>query len=163
MRRRRKDHVMAGDYGERRKLKTAWMFPTLVIGLAVLAALLAAVMLVSGLRAQSAADQYWKVTGSPCPRLTRQAFESQAIKPTQSFRMESVVFARAYGYSSCGELPAKGGLEALVVCQFTNPGVLAVTTAAGDFYFAPGVGQPATVSAGSDAPSCVMGSNYKGD
>ena len=154
---------MAGDYGERRKLKTAWMFPTLVIGFLSLAAGLAAVMVVSGLRAQSTADQYWKVAGPPCPSLTRQAFQAQPIKPRQSFRMESVVFARAYGYSNCGELPAKGGLQTLVVCQFTNPGVLAVTTAAGDFYFAPGLGQPATVSASDGAPSCVMGANYKGD
>jgi hypothetical protein len=38
-----------------------------------------------------------------------------------------------------------------------------VTTAAGDFYFAPGIGRPATVSAGEGQPSCVLGSNYKGD
>jgi hypothetical protein len=154
---------MAGDYGERRKLKTAWMFPTLVVGFLAFAAGLAGVMIVSGLRAQWAADQYWKVAGPPCPTLTRQAFQAQSVTPTQSFRMENAVFARAYGYSNCGELPAKGGLEALVVCQFTNPGVLAVTTAAGDFYFAPGIGQPATVSAGEGPPRCVMGSNYKGD
>jgi hypothetical protein len=115
------------------------------------------------MHAQSVADQYWKVVGPPCPNITRQAFESQAIKPTQSFRMESVVFARAYGYSSCGELPAKGGLQTLVVCQFTNPGVLAVTTAAGEFYFTPGLGQPATVSVADGPPSCVMAANYKGD
>ena len=154
---------MAGDYGERRKLKTAWMFPTLVIGFAVVAVLLAVVMLAAGLRAQSAADRYWKVAGPPCPSLTREAFQSQPIKTSQFFRMETVVFARAYGYSNCGELPAKGGLQTLVVCQFTNPGVLAVTTAAGDFYFAPGLGQPATVSAADGPPSCVMGANYKGD
>jgi hypothetical protein len=154
---------MAGDYGERRKLKTAWMFPAIVVGFAALALLVAVVMVVSGLRAQSEADRYWKVAGPPCPSLTRQAFQAQPIKTSQSFRMESVVFARAYGYSSCGELPAKGGLQALVVCEFTNPGVLAVTTAAGEFYFAPGIGGPATVSAADGPPSCVMASNYKGD
>lgn len=154
---------MAGDYGERGKLKTAWMFPTLVIGFLALAAALAGVMVWSGLRAQSQADLYWKVAGPPCPTLTRQAFQAQPIKPAQSFRMENAVFARAYGYSNCGELPARGGLEALVVCEFTNPGVLAVTTAAGDFYFEPGLGRPATVSASDGPPSCVMGSNYKGD
>jgi hypothetical protein len=139
------------------------MFPTLVVGFLALAAGLAALMVVSGLRAQSVADRYWKVAGPPCPVLSRQDFQTQPIRASQSFRMESVVFARAYGYSSCGELPAKGGLQTLVVCQFTNPGVLAVTTAAGEFYFAPGLGQPATVSAADGAPRCVMGSNYKGD
>jgi hypothetical protein len=154
---------MAGDYGERRKLKTAWMFPAMVGGFLALAAILAYVMISSGLRAQSVADQYWKVAGPPCPTLTAQAFLAQPIRPNQSFRMESVVFARAAGYSSCGELAAKGGLEAEVVCEFTNPGILTVTNAAGVFYFAPGLGQPATVSATSGTPSCVMGSNYKGD
>jgi hypothetical protein len=154
---------MAGDYGERRQLKTARMHRTVVAGFVVFALLLAAVMAITGLRAQSTADQYWQVAGPPCPSLTRAAFQAQPIRPDQAFRMEGVVFARAYGYSSCGELPAKGGLEALVVCQFTNPGVLAITTAAGDFYFAPGVGQPATVSTTSGTPRCVMASNYKGD
>jgi hypothetical protein len=154
---------MAGDYGERRKLKTAWMFPAMVGGFLALAAVLAAVMVVSGLKAQSAADQYWKVAGPPCPTLTAPAYAAQPMRLNQAFRMESIVFARAYGYSSCGELPAKGGLEALVVCEFTNPGVLAVTTPAGAFYFAPGLGRPATVSVGSGTPRCVTASNYKGD
>ena len=154
---------MAGDYGERRRLKTAWMFPAMVAGFLALAAALAGVMVTAGLRAQAKADAYWKVAGPPCPSLTRQAFAAQPIKPGQAFRMESVVFARAYGYTSCGELPAKGGLEAQVVCEFTNPGVVQVSTGAGDFYFAPGLGAPATVSATSGTASCVMASNYKGD
>ena len=151
------------DYGQRGKLKTAWIFPTSVGAFAVIAVLLAVGFIATGLRAQQVADQYWKVSGPPCPSLSAPAFQAQSIRPTQAFRMEGVVFARAYGYSSCNQWPAKGGLEALVVCQFTNPGVLAVSTKAGDFYFAPGIGRPATVSTDSGTPRCVAASNYKGD
>ncbi len=154
---------MAGDYGERKKLKTAWMWSAQVYGFGLVTLLLAVGFVAFGLHGQWVADQYWRVTGAPCPSLTASAFQTQPIRPNQAFRMESVVFARAYGHSSCGELAANGGLEAQVVCEFTNPGVLAVTNQAGTTYFAPGIGRPATVAATNGAASCVMASNYKGD
>ena len=151
------------DYGHRGKLKTAWIFPTSVGVFAVIAALLAFGFISTGMHAQAVSDQYWKVSGPPCPSLSPQAFAAQAIKPISSFRMDGVVFARAYGYSSCGELPAKLGLDATVVCEFTNPGVVAVSGRGGEAYFAPGLGHPATVSVDGSGARCVLGANYKGD
>ena len=52
------------------------------------------------------------------------------------------------------------GFGTFPVCQFTSPASLLVKTRRGEFYFAPGIGQPATVSVPHGLPQCVMNSKF---
>ena len=72
------------------------------------------------------------------------------------------MFARRFGHMSCAMITNDGGrgLGTFPVCQFTSPASLLVRTPRGEFYFAPGIGQPATVSVPPGLPQCVMNSNF---
>jgi hypothetical protein len=138
---------------------------SLLAGLALAAALAIGIGAASRLRhgPDEAADaQFYTVTGPPCPTLTAAAYGAGAIKVGPRFEYGDVTFGRAYGYVSCGWLP--GGLLGLTphpVCEFTNPGVMEVQTPTGPTYFAPGLGQPATVAVTDGQPRCVLGSHFR--
>jgi hypothetical protein len=112
-------------------------------------------------RAEASDARYWMVAGQPCPGLTREAFLAEAGAPDQVFAFGGVRFARVSGWASCeGQQSAFGPVER-PVCQFTGPGVLAVTTRGGAFYFAPRWGRPATILAQQDTPRCVQNANFR--
>jgi len=102
------------------------------------------------------------VDGPPCPTLTRAQFEAQGFKAPKATFYEGVTFARQFGHMDCRSLRygAGWGTEVYPVCQFTSPRSLKVTTRKGEWYFAPGPGQPATVGAPRGQARCVMASNF---
>ncbi|HEX7885226.1 MAG TPA: hypothetical protein VF474_04555 [Phenylobacterium sp.] len=103
-----------------------------------------------------------RIDGPPCPSLTRTQFEAQGLRAPKATFYEGVTFARQFGHMECRSLRYGGGwgTEVYPVCQFTSPKALKVTTASGEWYFAPGVGQPATVGAPHGQARCVMASNF---
>lgn len=103
-----------------------------------------------------------EVAGAPCPSLTRAEFDGRGLKATKATFYEGVTFARQFGHMECRALRYGGGWGAKVypVCQFTSPKALRITTARGEWYFAPGPGQPATVGAPNGQARCVMASNF---
>lgn len=102
------------------------------------------------------------VEGPPCPAITAAQFEAQRRKRFKATLYEGVVFGRQYGHMNCSALRYGGGwgLGTYPACQFTGPGLLHVKTAKGDWYFAPGVGKPATVATPRGRARCVMDSNF---
>jgi hypothetical protein len=106
--------------------------------------------------------EQWTVNGPPCRQVDAAAFTAQAPKPSQVFAFEDITFARSYGQVSCNEIKSDGGkgLSSLPVCQFSSPGGLVVNDRAGVHYFAPGVGQPVTVSAPHGRLRCVLGAKF---
>lgn len=102
------------------------------------------------------------VEGPPCPSLTRARFEAQGLKAPKATLYEGVTFARQFGHMDCRLLRygAGWGTDVYPVCQFTSPRSLKITTAQGEWYFAPGPGRPATVGAPRGQARCVMASNF---
>lgn len=102
------------------------------------------------------------LVGEPCPSLTKAEYEARPTKAKQAFISNDIRYERRYGHVECSVIAAADNGTAFVpVCQFTGPALLTVTTAKGTFYFAPGVGKPATVSTRDGVPSCALASNFK--
>ena len=121
-------------------------------------------MVVSGLRAQSEAGPVLEGGGAALPEPDAPSLSRlEPIKTGQSFRMECVVFARAYGYSSCGELPAKGGLAGHGGLPIHQSGRACGHHGGRRVLFCAGYRPvPPRFRRRMGAPSCVMASNYKG-
>ena len=104
----------------------------------------------------------WNIVGPPCPDLTRAQFEAQGFKARKGLEYAGVMVSRQFGHVTCSQLRyGEGwGLASYVVCQFTSPNVLKVETAKGEWYFAPGMGQPATISTPHGQARCVMASKF---
>ncbi len=103
-----------------------------------------------------------KVDGPPCPAITKAAFEARRRPKFKATLYEDVVFGRQYGHLDCRALRYGGGWSTRTypACQFTGPGLLQVTTSKGEWFYAPGVGQPATVAVPRGQARCVMASNF---
>jgi hypothetical protein len=102
------------------------------------------------------------VDGPPCPEITRAEFEAQRLKRFKATLYEGVVFGRQFGHMDCSTLRYGGGWSTAVypACQFTGPGLLSVKTDKGEWFYAPGVGKPASVGAPHGKALCVMASNF---
>jgi hypothetical protein len=102
------------------------------------------------------------VDGPPCPSLTRAQFEAQRLSTPKATFYEGVTFARQFGHMECRSLRYGAGWGTAVypVCQFTSPKALKITTDRGEWYFAPGPGQPATVGTPKGQAQCVLASNF---
>lgn len=103
-----------------------------------------------------------EVSGPPCPQLTEAQFVARKMKAPKATNYEGVVFARQFGHLDCRALRygAGWGTETYPVCQFTSPNVVTVTTDKGRWFFAPGMGKPATVAVPRGEARCVMDSNF---
>lgn len=103
------------------------------------------------------------VNGAPCPSWTAEQYAAQPLRAKQVFSFDMIDFGRRFGHVECGVAGMHGAdkLGERDVCQFTGPAVLEIKTGKGSFYFAPGVGVPATVSVQHGVPSCVMASKYR--
>jgi hypothetical protein len=103
-----------------------------------------------------------KVEGPPCPAISRAEFEARRLKRFKATLYEGVVFGRQFGHMDCRALRYGGGwgTSTYPVCQFTGPGLLQVKTRQGEWFYAPGPGQPATAGAPRGQARCVMGSNF---
>ncbi|WP_304170024.1 hypothetical protein [Phenylobacterium aquaticum] len=103
------------------------------------------------------------VTGAPCPSWTAAQYAAQPLRAQQVFSFDMIDFGRRFGHVECGVAGMHGAdkIGERDVCQFTGPAVLEIKSGKGTFYFAPGVGVPATVSVQHGVPSCVMASKYR--
>lgn len=153
------------DFGRRlaRKRVPRWALAAAVAGVA--AAVTAAIWVPSLLAHRADAistARAWTIHGPPCQALTPAASRKQWYKASKAFEWDGVTFARGAGHASCQDVGYRGGrgLGVFPVCQFTSPEILAITTGKGTFYFAPGLGRPATVSVQHGLPSCVAASNF---
>ena len=104
----------------------------------------------------------WNIQGPPCPSLTRSQFEAQGFKVRKGVEYAGVKVSREFGHLTCSQLRyGEGwGLASYVVCQFTSPNALRIETAKGTWYFAPGMGKPATISTPHDQARCVLASKF---
>lgn len=104
----------------------------------------------------------WTIDGPPCPALTSAAFQAGGFKAPKSVDYSGVVVSRQFGHVTCSALRygQAWGLSEYVVCQFTSPNVVKVETRKGEWYFVPGMGQPATISTPHDEARCVLASNF---
>lgn len=103
-----------------------------------------------------------KVEGAPCPQLTAAEFTARRLRAPKLTSYEGIVFGRQFGHMDCSALRygAGWGTETYPVCGFTSPNALSVRTGKGEWFFAPGPGQPATVAVPHGQPRCVMDSNF---
>ncbi len=108
------------------------------------------------------AAQFSTIKGLACPTLTREAYLARQRPVKTAFIFNDEKFSRRYGHVTCdvvqsGPASKQGYFTA---CQFTGPAVIEVVTRKGTFYFAPGAGQPVTVSTPDGVPRCVMDGHF---
>lgn len=95
--------------------------------------------------------------GEPCAVMTKAEYEARGAKAAHAFITNDIRYERRYGHADCSIVKAGGaGNDFVPVCQFSGPAQVVVTTAKGAFYFAPGVGRPATVATRDGVPTCVI-------
>ena len=95
--------------------------------------------------------------GEPCAVMTKAEYEARGAKAAHAFITNDIRYERRYGHADCSIVKAGGaGNDFVPVCQFSGPAQLVVTTGKGAFYFAPGVGRPATVATRDGVPTCVI-------
>ena len=95
--------------------------------------------------------------GEPCAVMTKAEYEARGAKAAHAFITNDIRNERRYGHADCSIVKAGGaGNDFVPVCQFSGPAQLVVTTGKGAFYFAPGVGRPATVATRDGVPTCVI-------
>lgn len=104
----------------------------------------------------------WAIEGPPCQPLTSAQFKARGLKTPKGTIYEDAVFYRQFGHVSCSGLRygAGWGTSLYPVCQFTSPNALKVVTKKGEWYFAPGAGQPVTVAAPHGKVRCVLAANF---
>lgn len=95
--------------------------------------------------------------GEPCAVMTKAEYEARGAKAVHAFITNDIRYERRYGHAACSIVKAGGaGNDFVPVCQFSGPAQVVVTTDKGAFYFAPGVGRPATVATRDGVPTCVI-------
>jgi len=112
-------------------------------------------------RGTEAAD-FSTLKGDPCPTLTREAYLALGQPVKTAFIFNDEKFSRRYGHVTCDVVEsgpaAKQGY--FTACQFTGPAVIEVVTRKGTYYFAPGVGLPATVSTPDGVARCMTAGHF---
>ncbi|MGZ3375213.1 MAG: hypothetical protein ACXU8S_01315 [Phenylobacterium sp.] len=113
---------------------------------------------------QTSVDTFkaWQVKGPPCPSMTEAEFTAKHLTALKTFDYDGTTIGRTAGDVSCSDVKSGGGKGFATdkVCQFTSPATLTVTIKAAKTFFAPGVGQPASLYIHHDVPSCIMASNF---
>jgi hypothetical protein len=118
--------------------------------------------LVKDRSANVARAKAWNIQGPPCPALTQADWAAKHYEAKKAMEYGGAVIGRAAGDADCSEVHENGGkgLGIDLVCQFTSPAALSVSSKAGTFFFTPGIGQPATLIIHHDTPRCVMASKF---
>lgn len=101
----------------------------------------------------------WTIDGPPCPSVERPGPGLLGRRPLKTFTYGDITFGRRTGHVSCAAFDEGGLFDQRLtrVCQFTSPGLLAVTSGGQTRYFTPGFGQKATINAAAGrAPRCVL-------
>jgi hypothetical protein len=110
--------------------------------------------------ARQAVAAAWTIKGPPCAvvqRLSRTAFSPS--RKLKSFHYNGATFTRAFGAASCVALDEPGIWSETVypVCQFNNPGFVAISSGGEKVLYQPPVGRRATVEVHDGRASCVVG------
>jgi len=149
------------DYGGRVRRFALVHVIVAVVGLGI-ATTIVTITYVKDRTAHIATAKAWDIQGPPCPALTAAEWTAKHYRAGKVFDYDGVAIGRAAGNASCSDVHTDGGkgLGVRKVCQFTSPGLLTVTSKAGDFYFNPGVGQLASLIIEKDRPVCVMASHF---
>ena len=102
------------------------------------------------------------IVGPPCRALTRdqaqRSLKAQGVSLGYVFDFNGDRFGRVFGHADCSVAASHDslGFGSYAVCQFTSPAVLYVKTSRAEAYFAPGIGQKATVMTPDGVPRCVL-------
>ncbi len=107
--------------------------------------------------------QQWAISGAPCPELTKPGYEAQPERIRNRSEVNDNTFGWNAGAISCEDIVNDGGkgFGKFTECQFSSPGVIEVTTGAGDFYFLPKLGR-ATVTVKKGRARCVRAGWFAG-
>ena len=99
----------------------------------------------------------------PCAAITREQYQAGLRRPAKATVTEDVTFYRQFGHVECGLVHYNGGraFSSYMSCQFTSPGLLRVVTPKGEWFFDPGLAQPATIGAPHGQATCVAASNFR--
>lgn len=150
---------MSLDYGIRSKGKRLPLLPVMGVALVVVGGGYGLFTHLHHRSQQVARAEAWEVEAPPCPTTTAAAMKEELGRRGKPMEFYGVKFLRKYGYADCGTVADSRhfGFGVHAVCAFSAPAVLQVRTETGDYYFAPGVAQPATVSIIDGKANCVMG------
>ena len=145
----------------KKKWTIARAFPLMLIGAVVVGVIVLAVG--NHLRRATIIEQSTAslpagaLEGEPCAVMTKAEYEARGAKAAHAFITNDIRYERRYGHADCSIVKAGGtGNDFVPVCQFSGPAQGVVTTDNGAFYFAPGVGRPATVATRDGVPTCVI-------
>ena len=145
----------------KKKWTIARAFPLMLIGAVVVGVIVLAVG--NHLRRATIIEQSTAslpagaLEGEPCAVMTKAEYEARGAKAAHAFITNDIRYERRYGHADCSIVKAGGaGNDFVPVCQFSGPAQVVVTTDKGAFYFAPGVGRPATVATRVGVPTCVI-------
>lgn len=145
----------------KKKWTIARAFPLMLIGAVVVGVIVLAVG--NHLRRATIIEQSTAslpagaLEGEPCAVMTKAEYEARGAKAAHAFITNDIRYERRYGHADCSIVKAGGtGNDFVPVCQFSGPAQVVVTTDKGAFYFAPGVGRPATVATRDGVPTCVI-------
>ena len=145
----------------KKKWTVSRAFPLMLIGAVVVGVIVVAVgshLRRAAVIAESTASlPAGALEGEPCAVLTKDEYAARGAKAQHGFITNDIRYDRRYGHADCSIIKAGGaGNDFVPVCQFSGPAQLVVTTGKGAFYFAPGVGRPATVATRDGVPTCVI-------
>jgi hypothetical protein len=111
---------------------------------------------------QSAAEiARWRISGPSCPSY---AGDVAKFRRQKAFDLDGYRFRRVYGHVECAGMTS-GSLfasEERLVCQFTSPTFLEVTTPHGARSYETGIGRPATITIENGRATCVLGGWFRG-
>jgi hypothetical protein len=101
----------------------------------------------------------WTVAGPPCERVVRLGRWVGDGRPPRTIRYGPYAFTRWSGAVLCADIPEPNLFTRATyrVCQFNNPGAVAVATGIEKVTFQPPVGERATVTVRRGRASCVVG------
>jgi hypothetical protein len=147
-----------GQRGKRRSLRGLWF--GVVPALAVVG---------FGLAWNSSAHhrqelaQGWIGDRPGCPPISAAAYAAQGYAARERTTLyDGVTFARQFGHLMCQDVDIRGaaGFLSHPVCQLTGPAAVRVKAGAKEAFFAPGVGQPVTVSVEHGQATCALGAKF---
>jgi hypothetical protein len=158
---------MSKDFGLRRRTRLT-PGQKLAIAVAILAGLgftawyYGAAYLQERRQALARAGEVAGIAGVPCPTTTPAEAAARRMKLRYGSEFEGVTFYRQFGHMDCTALRYGHGWGTATYpfCQFTSPNVVRVSTGKGDWWFAPGVGQAATVAAPHGRATCVLAAHF---
>ncbi|HET6969947.1 MAG TPA: hypothetical protein VFH92_02375 [Phenylobacterium sp.] len=158
---------MAREFAERKKKHAFHRIPPGVLWTCIAAAVAVVAIwqthsVLSLKRARMDDAKAWSISGPPCPTEPKETFLRPHQKGPKRVDYEDVTFFRRFGHTSCAPIYEDGGRGGRfhAVCQFTGPGELLIRSAKGEWAFAPGPGQPATISMQGGVAHCVMASKF---